>query len=181
MGSADGAVLALKPSHSPCTGAWFCFLFPSQWQADSGKMEHSYCGETELCWLLGIQPHHMFRVSPSHVLQPVTNPTSAGREGWSCPSVLLTLHPFTCIPSPASLHGPAWLCWAQPGPLTSLIVDLVRLLWLLLLLVSLPENTLRSRCWLVQEVLEKYLWKVDFSGFYYICVHQVQLFNVRIK
>lgn len=68
------------------------FLLPSQSQADSGKMDHGYCGEAELLWLLAIQLHHMFSGSPSHVLQSVTSPGE--KDGAAARRV-----PQPCIPS----------------------------------------------------------------------------------
>lgn len=102
----------------PVHRCWILFLLTSQSQADPGKMDHSYCAETEFLWLLGIQLHHMFSGSPSHVLPWGSTPASAEGQGWSCTSRVL-LHP----PRPA---------WLQPLPLTSLpdCLSCHRLLWL---------------------------------------------------
>lgn len=78
------------------------FLLTSQWQADSGKMDHSDCGETEFLCLLGIQLHHMFSVSPKPRPQSLTEPSTAGREGWSCTSL--------CSSAPHPSQGPVDLC-----------------------------------------------------------------------
>lgn len=139
------------------------FLLTSQSQADSGKMAPSSCGETENLCLPGVQPHHMFSESPRQVLPCWDRFGAAAPQPCSLPVLL------GCAELSQSLWPGSWLFVLPQTPVAPCCC------------LYPFQKTLHSRCWLMQEVLEKCLWKVDFKGFLYVCVQQVQLFSVRIK
>lgn len=98
-----------------------------------------------------LTPPYVQCMSPSHDTSSVSGPNSHLVKDKSGTPPTNVTQPDT------SLCGPVLLCRVKQMPLSVLpdYLSCHKLLSLLLLLVCFPENTLHSRCLLMQKVLEK--------------------------